>query len=225
MSIVKRLNQIFHFNDSISKILRMQKVFVSDIADSIHCEWKKILEKMYGKKINKAMKMGTKIHEEYFSYNVKDPDKAEEKMANGETVEFSSKVNFIDRNRKIIVSGQVDSATFEKDHIVKIVELKTRKELKVYNSDIIQAGTYALCFEKMLKKTLDDLEIQIKVKLRESNQEHLEQYKFGDIRKYVLEKVEKNLDFWANMREPKIADSLSICQICSFFKICDKKKI
>lgn len=226
MGIIKRLNQVFYYNYSISKVLRMKKVFVSDIAESIYCEWRKVLERRHGKIKTQIMELGSKIHEDYFSYNIESFDEAEEKMEKGEVAFFSSKVSFIDHHRKIIVSGQVDSAAFDNNDIVKIIELKTREKLKIYDSDIIQIGTYALCLEKMLKRNLDDLQLQIVVSSRNSKQDYIDQnYRFGEIKVYVLETIEDILDFWSMRREPKISDSSSTCRVCHFFEVCDKRKL
>ncbi|MCS7213988.1 MAG: hypothetical protein NZ927_07230 [Candidatus Calescibacterium sp.] len=238
MGILRTINQVFNYTNSISKILRYPKIYVSEISDSLYCEWRKVLELNYGKVRTKEMREGTKIHKEFLSFNISDIDEAEIQIQSGRSVSFPAKVGFIHKEKKLMVSGQVDSAFFYQDRVVKILEFKTRKNPKIYESDILQAGIYALSFEEMIGKELDDLEIQIVVGQRvdRGSRKHngsaysskveiniSESYRFKEIKKYVSKKLDYILDFWSGRREPNVAFSKDICNNCHFYRICNRK--
>lgn len=236
MGIIKRINWIFNYTNSMSKALRYPKIYVSDISESLYCEWRKVLELNYGKVRTAEMKEGTKIHEEFLSFNISDIDEAENQIECGRSVPFSAKVGFIHKEKKLMISGQVDSAFFYQGYPIKILEFKTRGNPKIYESDILQAGIYALSFERMIGEELDDLEIEILVSQRigrEAKKDNgslysgevniSESYRFREIKKYVSERLEYILDFWAGRRAPNTAVSKDICNRCYFYRICNRK--
>jgi|GEM_PF-936149 len=209
---------------------KIPRIFVSDISSSLFCEWRKILEIKHGKVETEEMILGTKIHEEYFAYELESLDELEKIISRGETIGLTTKVGFIweekNQDLKVMISGEPDLMIFSENKLRKIVELKTRKTYKIFSSDILQLGIYALCIEKMTGENLKDLLLEIRVKVVADNlKEFSQNFYYKDIRDGILDELKSSLDFWLGKREPKIPTSKNICLSCYFREICNRKLV
>ncbi len=229
MGIIATIVERFSSLSSFAYINSIPKIFVSDISSSLFCEWKKYLEIKYGTEETQDMIRGKMIHQDYFRYEHIDFRYADELLASGKELSFTMKVGFIwidkDTGRKVMLSGEPDSILFARDGVKKITELKTRRNSEVHSSDVLQVGIYGICIEKMLDISLDKVELEIRVKNIVNDDEISKTFFLGDIKMETKKKLTDILDFWLAKREPKIAESSSICRVCNFRKICDRKLI
>jgi CRISPR/Cas system-associated exonuclease Cas4 (RecB family) len=235
-SIYFHLKNAFNESKKIALENSIPKILVSDISSSLFCEWQKILEVRYGKFETEEMVRGTEIHNIYFDYETVSEDEIDRLIRAGETVETTFKVGFIWNDEStgihLFISGEPDAVLFKNGKVERIIELKTRRKFEVYSSDILQAGIYALCVEKMLGIQDDDIIIDIRVKLAGNLSEKVwnsdEQswiFRFGDIRDDITKKLSDILNFFLGMREPKTPESPAHCRFCIYKDYCDRKLI
>ena len=229
-TILYRIHERFSQISNFAIKNKIPRIFVSDISSSLFCEWRKILEIKHGKPETEEMILGTKIHEEYFAYELESIDELEKIISRGETIGLTTKVGFIweEKNQdfKVMISGEPDLMIFSERKLKKIVELKTRRTYDIFSSDILQLGIYALCIEKMTGENLKDLQLEIRVKVVSDNlKEFSRNFYYKDIRDGILDELKSSLDFWLGKRDPKTPTSKNICFSCYFREICDRKLV